>query len=191
MRPGWRASCFVGAAKSRQLSMASPRFDPERMLSALADGEVRFILIGGMAAVLHGDVGVTVDIDVVPARSDENLERLAEALRGLGARIRTEGEPEGLSFDCSMEFFRNLAPDSIVNMTTEAGDLDVTFCPSGTSGFSDLKRDAVEIEAADRLHIFVASLEDVIRSKQAANREKDRLALPRLRRLLDRLKGEG
>jgi hypothetical protein len=171
--------------------MASPRFDPERMLSALADGEVRFILIGGMAAVLHGDVGVTVDIDVVPARSDENLERLAEALRGLGARIRTEGEPEGLSFDCSMEFFRNLAPDSIVNMTTEAGDLDVTFCPSGTSGFSDLKRDAVEIEAADRLHIFVASLEDVIRSKQAANREKDRLALPRLRRLLDRLKGEG
>jgi hypothetical protein len=171
--------------------MASPRFDPERLLSALADGEVRFILIGGMAAVLHGDVGVTVDIDVVPARSDENLERLAEALRGLDARIRTEGEPEGLSFDCSMEFFRNLAPDSIVNMTTEAGDLDVTFCPSGTSGFSDLKRDAVEIEAADRLHIFVASLEDVIRSKQAANREKDRLALPRLRRLLDRLKGEG
>ncbi len=188
MQPGWRASCFVGAAKSRRLPMASPRFDPERMLSALADGEVRFILIGGMAAVLHGDVGVTVDIDVVPERSDDNLERLAEALRGLGARIRTEDEPAGLIFDCSIEFFRNLSPDSIVNMTTEAGDLDVAFCPSGTSGFSDLLRDAVEIEAADRLHIFVASLEDVIRSKQAANREKDRLALPRLRRLLDRLR---
>ena len=171
--------------------MASPRFDPERMLKMLADCDVRFILIGGMAAVLHGDVGVTVDVDVVPERSDENLERLAEALRGLGARIRTEGEPEGLSFDCSMEFFRNLAPESIVNMTTEAGDLDVTFCPSGTSGFSDLKRDAVEIEAADRLHIFVASLEDVIRSKQAADREKDRLVLPRLRRLLDRLRRSG
>ncbi len=57
-----------------------------------------------------------------------------------------------------------------------------------TSGFPDLLRDAVEIEAADRLHIFVASLEDVIRSKQAADREKDRLALPRLRRLLDRLR---
>ena len=71
-----------------------------------------------MAAVLHGDVGVTVDIDVVPERSDENLERLAEALRGLGARIRTEGEPEGLSFDCLAPFFRNLASDSILNMTT-------------------------------------------------------------------------
>ena len=72
-------------------------------------------------------------------------------------------------------------------MTTDAGDLDVTFCPSGTSGFADLKRDAIDIEAADRLHILVASLADVVRSKEAAGREKDRLALPRLRRLLDRL----
>ncbi len=191
MRPGWRASCCVGAAKSRRLRMASDRFDPERMLSALADLDVRFILIGGMAAILHGDVGVTIDIDVVPEHSDENLERLAKALRGLGARIRTEGEPEGLSFDCSAAFFRNLSPDSIVNMTTAAGDLDVAFCPSGTSGYSDLLRDAVEIEVADRLRIFVASLEDVIRSKQAADREKDRLVLPRLRRLLDRLQGGG
>ncbi len=171
--------------------MASANFDPERMLSALSEGGVRFILIGGMAAVLHGDVGVTVDIDVVPERTDENLERLAEALRGLGARIRADGEPEGLAFDCSAEFFRNPPPESIVNMTTEAGDLDVTFCPSGTSGFTDLQRDAIDIEAADRLHVLVASLEDVIRSKEAAGREKDRLALPRLRRLLDRLRVDG
>ena len=171
--------------------MASTDFDPERMLSALADAGVRYILIGGMAAVLHGDVGVTVDIDVVPERTDENLGRLAAALRCLGARIRTEGEPDGLAFDCSTEFFQNLPPDSIVNMTTQAGDLDVTFCPSGTTGFADLKRDAIDIEAADRLHILVASLEDVIRSKEAAGREKDRLVLPRLRRLLDRLSGEG
>jgi len=171
--------------------MACGDFDPEAMLEALADGGVRFVLIGGMAAVLHGDVGVTVDVDVVPERTEENLERLAEALRRLAARIRTEGEPEGLSFDCSIEFFRGLPPDAIVNMTTEAGDLAVTFCPSGTSGFADLKRDAIDVEAADRLHVLVASLEDVIRSKEAAGREKDRLALPRLRRLLDRLQRDG
>ena len=168
--------------------MASRDFDPERMLSVLADERVRFVLIGGMAAVLHGDVGVTVDLDVVPDRDGENHERLARALRSLGARIRTEGEPEGLSFDCSAEFFGNLSPDSIVNMTTDAGDLDVTFCPSGTQGFPDLRRDAVEIEAGPGLRILVASLADVIRSKEAAGREKDRLALPRLRRLLDRLR---
>lgn len=170
--------------------MASGDFDPEAMLSALAEGGVGFVLIGGMAAILHGDVGATFDIDVVPERTEENLKRLAEALRSLGARIRTEGEPEGLPFDCSMEFFRGLPPDAIVNMTTRAGDLDVTFCPSGTSGFADLKRDAIEVEAGERLHILVASLEDVIRSKEAAGREKDRLTLPRLRRLLDRLRSE-
>ena len=170
--------------------MASCDFDPVRMLSALAEDEVRFVLIGGMAAILHGDVGVTVDLDVVPDREADNLERLARALRRLGARIRTEGEPEGLPFDCSAEFFGILAPDAIVNMTTAAGDLDVACCPSGTRGYSDLSRDAVRIEAADRLHILVASLEDIIRSKEAAGREKDRLALPRLRRLLDRLRAD-
>ena len=168
--------------------MASGDFDPERMLSVLAEEGVQFVLIGGMAAILHGDVGVTVDLDVVPDRDAANLERLARALRTLGARIRTEGEPEGLAFDCSGQFFANLSPDSIVNMTTEAGDLDVTFRPSGTRGFPDLQRDAIEIEAAPRLHIRVASLPDIIRSKEAAGREKDRIALPRLRRLLDRLR---
>jgi hypothetical protein len=168
--------------------MASDDFDPERMLSVLTGEGVDFVLVGGMAAILHGDVGVTVDLDVVPAREATNLERLARALRMLGARIRTAGEPEGLAFDCSAQFFRNLSPDAIVNMTTEAGDLDVTFCPSGTQGFRDLRRDAVEIEAAERVRILVASLADIIRSKQAAGREKDRLALPRLRRLQDRLR---
>jgi hypothetical protein len=167
--------------------MASGDFDPERMLSVLADEGVQFVLIGGMAAILHGDVGVTVDLDVVPDRDAANLERLARALRRLGARIRAAGEPEGLAFDCSAEFFGNLSPDSVLNTTTEAGDLDVTFCPSGTQGFRDLRRDAVEVEAAERLHILVASLSDVIRSKEAAGREKDRIALPRLRRLLRRL----
>ena len=190
MQLGLRASSSAGGARSRRLPMAEGDFDPQAMLSALADRDVRFVLIGGMAAVLHGDVGVTVDIDVVPERSDQNLERLAGALRDLGARIRTEGEPEGLPFDCSLEFFKNLSPDSIVNMTTKFGALDIAFCPSGTQGFSDLRRDAIEIEAADRLHILVASLQDVIRSKEAAGREKDRLALPRLRRLLDRLRAD-
>ena len=188
MQPGLPASCSARAAKSRRTPMASAVFDPQRMLSALTEREVRFVLVGGMAAVLHGDVGVTVDIDIVPEGSAGNLDRLAGALRELGARIRTEGEPEGLPFDCSMEFFGNLSPDAVVNMTTRAGDLDVVLQPSGTRGFSDLRRAAAEIEVADRLRIPVASLDDVIRSKEAAGREKDRLVLPRLRRLLDRVR---
>jgi hypothetical protein len=166
--------------------MASQDFDPVRMLTALREAGVRFVLIGGMAAILHGDVGVTVDLDIVPERAPDNLDRLAGALRSLGARIRTERVPEGLVFDCSGRFLRNLSPDSILNLATTAGALDLTFRPSGTEGYPDLRRDAIEIEAADGVRILVASLADVIRSKEAAGREKDRIALPRLRRLLDR-----
>lgn len=170
--------------------MAAEDFDPVRLLAALREAGVDFVLIGGMAAILHGDVGVTIDLDVVPASGSQNLERLVLALRGLDARIRTEGVPRGLPFDCSASFFRSLAPDAIVNLTTRAGDLDLAFRPSGTDGYADLRRDAIEVEAAHGLSILVASLADVIRSKEAANREKDRVALPRLRRLLDRLRQE-
>ena len=161
-------------------------FDPIRILAALHEAGVQFVLIGGMAAVLHGDVGVTVDLDVVPARTPDNLHRLAAALRTLDARIRVAGVPAGLAFDCSAAFFGNPSEDASLNLTTRAGDLDVAFLPSGTQGYPDLKRDAVEIVAAAGVRILVASLADVIRSKEAANREKDRAALPRLRRLRDR-----
>jgi hypothetical protein len=166
--------------------MASEDFDPVRMLGALHGAGVRFVLIGGMAAILHGDAGVTVDLDIVPERERDNLERLAAALCSLAARIRTERVPAGLAFDCSAPFLRNLSRDGILNLTTTAGDLDLSFRPSGTGGYADLRRDAIEIEVADGVHILVASLADVIRSKEAAGREKDRIALPRLRRLLDR-----
>lgn len=166
-------------------------FDPVRMLAALHDAGVQFVLIGGMAAVLHGDVGVTVDLDVVPGRTPDNLEKLAAALRRLDARIRVADVPAGLAFDCSAGSFRNLSEDATLNLTTRAGDLDLAFRPSGTRGYPDLKRDAVEIEAAEGVRILVASLADVIRSKEAANREKDRTALPRLRRLRDRTHRDG
>lgn len=156
------------------------------MLTALNDAGVRFVLIGGMAAILHGDAGVTVDLDVVPERSPENLERLATALRSIDARVRAADVPEGLAFDCSAGFFGNLAEDAILNLSTVAGELDLAFRPSGTGGYADLQRGAVEIEAPEGVRVLIASLADVIRSKEAANREKDRLALPRLRRLHDR-----
>ena len=73
--------------------MAEPPFDPAAMLAALAGADVRFVLIGGMAAVLHGDVGVTIDIDITPAYDPDNLHRLAKALRTIDARIRTDAAP--------------------------------------------------------------------------------------------------
>ena len=169
--------------------MTESLFDPAAMLAVLGEADVRFILIGGMAAVLHGDVGVTVDIDIAPDCELDNLERLAAALRALDACIRTDDAPHGLPFDCSAQFLRNLGPDAILNLTTRAGALDVSFSPAGTGGYHDLKRDAVPLVATEGVSVLVASLADVIRSKTAADREKDRRALPRLHELLERTSG--
>ena len=103
----------------------------------------------------------------------------------MDARIRAVGAPTGLPFDRSGQFLRNLGPEGMLNLTTSYGDVDLTFTPAGTAGFKDLDRDAVPLDTT-RVAIRVASLADVIRSKTAADREKDRRALPRLRELLDR-----
>lgn len=159
-------------------------FDPAGMLRVLAAHGCEFVVIGGLAAAAHGAPHVTFDLDVVPSRSSESHERLARALVDLDARIRTEGAPDGLPFDRSAATLRNV---SILNLTTHFGDLDLTFTPSGTTGYEDLRRSAVEI-TVHGTRVVVAALADVIRSKEAANRAKDRLALPVLRLLLERTK---
>jgi hypothetical protein len=161
-------------------------FDPEAILGALERHGVDYVLIGGLAASLHGSPHVTTDVDITPARERKNLERLAEALEEMDARIRTEGEPDGLPVDRSPEM---LSDASILNLTTRHGDLDLAFVPAGTRGYDDLRRRAVEIRV-HKTRVVVAALADVIRSKEAAGRDKDRLALPTLRRLLERLDGE-
>jgi len=155
-------------------------FRPQEILATLDRHSVRYVLMGGIAAVLHGAPHVTTDVDVVPENGKENLARLAEVLRELEARIRVTGEPEGVPFDYSAE---SLARVERWNLITKFGDLDIAFTPSGTRGYEDLRRDVVvmKIQGAD---VPVASLADVIRSKEAAGRPRDRAALPALRELL-------
>ncbi len=143
--------------------------------------QVRYVLIGGMAATIYGSNLVTTDIDITPANDLDNLGRLSTALDELGARIRTDAEADGLRFDHDAT---SLAANATWNLVTDVGDLDLALAPSGTQGYADLRRDAVTIEI-DGVPVSVAALADVIRSKEAAGRPKDQLALPILRRLLD------
>ena len=155
-------------------------FDPERLITTLARHEVRYVMIGAMAARLLGLPRVTADADITPARDAENVRRLAEALSELDARVYTESVPEGLPFDCSPPM---LARAELWNLVTSAGRLDVAFAPSGTDGYEDLIEDAVPFEVFGvRLH--VASLEDIIRSKEAADRPQDRQDVVILREML-------
>lgn len=72
--------------------------------------------------------------------------------------------------------------------TTQLGDLDVAFIPAGTTGYADLAARAVEYDLGGGLVVPVAALADVIRSKEAAGRDRDPMALPTLRALLDQTK---
>jgi predicted nucleotidyltransferase len=157
-------------------------FDPQEIFAALERHGVRFVVIGGVAAILHGASHVTTDVDIVPEEGRDNLARLSAALKELNARIRVVGEPEGIPFDHSAE---SLTRVRIWNLVTDRGNLDLTFVPSGTRGYDDLVRDA-EPMTVRGVEVPVASLADVIRSKEAAGRERDRLVLPTLRRLLER-----
>ncbi len=161
-------------------------FRPQEILRVLDEHGVRYVLIGGLAAVLHGAPHVTTDVDVVPEDGQANLQRLSAALRDLDARIRTTGEPEGIPFDPSAE---SLSRVRVWNLQTSRGDLDITFEPSGTRGYDDLRRDVVRMEVRG-IDVPVASLADVVRSKEAAGRARDRAALPALRELLARQRRE-
>jgi hypothetical protein len=161
--------------------IAEPEFRPEAILGALERRGVRSLLVGGFAAVIHGSPYVTTDLDVVPDMERDNLNRLSLALDDLHARVWTSSEPGGLAFRHDAE---SLARVELWNLVTDHGRLDITFRPSGTAGYADLVRDAVHLTILG-VGVDVASLADVVRSKEAAGREKDRLVLPVLRRLLD------
>lgn len=161
--------------------MPEVEFRPEELLRVLARHGVHHVLIGGFAGVIHGSPYVTTDIDVVPDPTAANLERLSAALDELHARVWTESEPSGVPFDHDAT---SLASSRMWNLVTDAGRLDIAFEPSGTTGFADVARDAVHLSILG-VEVDVASLADVIRSKEAAGREKDRLVLPVLRRILE------
>jgi len=157
-----------------------PRFQPEEILRVLEYHEVRYVLIGGLAATLHGSPLRTGDADICPAREPKNLERLAAALRSIEARIRATDAPSGVPFACDARF---LAGIELLNLSTKFGDLDIAFAPAGTGGYDDLI-ERVEPYDLEGLIVPTASLEDVVRSKEAAGRAKDQEALPTLRTLL-------
>lgn len=156
--------------------------NPERILNTLAKHGVQFVLIGALAARLQGFPRATYDADITPAKDRENLQRLAAALRDLEARIYTEQIPEGLPFDCSPQM---LGRADIWNLVTNAGRLDLAFQPSGTRGFDDLATGAVRFLLYGH-EVLTASLEDIIRSKTAANRPQDRQDVAVMKEMLKR-----
>lgn len=157
-------------------------FDPYRLLETLHRHRVRFVVIGAFAAVAQGYPLTTRDLDVTADREFDNLERLVPALVELEAKLRL---PDG-GGEFPIES-RLLAEADSWTLSTAAGPLDILFAPAGTGGYRDLIRNARTITLRGT-PVALASIADIIRSKEAAGREKDLIELPALRRTLERIR---
>lgn len=164
--------------------MAAPsRLDPsdaQAILETLERHRVRYVLVGGLAAQSRGWRGATEDIDITPAADRENLTRLAAALTELEAGFRVDPAryPAGFKPPGGLDADTFKAQISLA-FTTKHGLLDVALVPDGTGGFDDLRRGASRARAAGTtIRVLVASADDIVRSKSAANRPKDLVQLP-------------
>ncbi len=141
----------------------------------LTHHRVDFVVIGGVAARLHGTGHATVDIDICPSADGENLERLAIALRSIETRLRVDGTPEGIPFDPHPD---QLGKMSTLTLVTTHGPVDLCFAPAGFAEGYEAFRSGEVVIVVSGVDVPVASLADVITSKRAAGRPKDIVALP-------------
>jgi len=157
-----------------------PEFNGPAIIEVLQRHGVDCLLIGGFAAAAQGSPLPTNDVDIVPAPGRDNYARLSAALTELDARVRAIELDEPLPFNHDAD---SLAAVQIWNLTTKYGDLDITVQPTGTQGYDDLKREAITVTIRG-VPVKLASLADIVRSKEAAGRDKDRRSLPVLRELV-------
>ena len=153
--------------------------DFETLLAALDDGDVACIIIGGLAATIHGSSRLTQDIDIVYDRSDENIERLVGALAPHNPYLR--GTPPGLPFEWSA---RTIRRGLNFTLTTAVGDIDILGEVVGGGSYDDLLPHTTTVELFARPHRCL-DLPWLIHVKRAAGRPKDLEVIAELEALLE------
>jgi predicted nucleotidyltransferase len=154
--------------------------DFKRLIDVLATGQVEFIIIGGVAVIVHGYTRLTEDLDICYRRTVENIERIATALAPLKPTLR--GAPPDLPFRLDAPTIR-----AGLNFTleSEAGDIDLLGDIAGIGGYDELLPNSVVVELYGNL-IRVMSLGDLELSKRAAGRAKDLADLEAIREIKKR-----
>jgi len=153
--------------------------DFRALVQALSEGRVDFIIIGGLAAAVHGSARLTQDVDCLYSRAPANLERLVAALGAHAPYLR--GAPPGLPFEWSVA---TIERGLNFTLTTDLGDLDLLGEIPGGGDYDALRRQAVEVDLFGR-RCLCLGLAPLIRVKRAAGRPKDLEALAELEALLD------
>lgn len=140
--------------------------DAERILRSLAEHEVDYVLIGGLAVQTHGHVRTTNDADLIPAPEPANLKRLAATLRELDAKVLNPGE-EGTVVDAKM-----LPRATIWQFATRDGGIDVMHEVPGGRPYEELRQRALRVQLGD-VEVPVVDLDDLIQMKLARGRPVD------------------
>jgi hypothetical protein len=146
----------------------------EAPLRLLGEYKVDCVIVGGVAAAIHGSSLLTTDLDVCYNRNAANLLRLAEALESVHARLRND--PEGLPFILDSE---TLKRGLNFTFTTDIGDLDLLGEVRGIGNYDAVIAGAVKVELFG-YEFAVMDIGKLIAAKRAAGRPKDLLALPEL-----------
>jgi predicted nucleotidyltransferase len=143
-----------------------PPLDAERILRTLAEYKVDYVLIGGLAVQTHGHLRTTNDADLIPAPDPANLERLATALRALGARVLNPGHEEE-----AVEA-RMLPRATIWQFATRDGGIDVMHEVPGGHSYEELSERALRVRLGE-IEVPVAALDDLIQMKLSRGRPVD------------------
>ena len=162
--------------------MSVEPFRARALLRVLVEHEVDFVVVGGIAGSARGSAYVTRDLDIAYARNRENLERLATALRTVGARLR--GAPQDVPFILDAD---SLERGAHFTFDTEHGPLDILDRPDGSPPYPELRRRAGRAETVDGVPVLVASLDDLIAMKEATGRPRDQVVASELRLLADEI----
>ncbi|MCB9851105.1 MAG: nucleotidyltransferase [Phycisphaerales bacterium] len=153
------------------------------LLIRLRDAQVEFVVVGGLAATLHGSAVVTEDVDVCAPLSESNLSRIVDALRDLNPRHRMTPGKVALTLDVkSLAGFKNLY------LTTDEGQLDILSEISGVGDATSVRDNSVEMMIRG-CAIRVLSIDSLIRAKKALGRPKDIQTAIELEALRSRLGG--
>jgi len=151
----------------------------ERLLPELVRGGVDFILIGGVAGIVHGSARVTYDVDLLYSRTDDNIRRLASVLEPRSPYLRDA--PPALPVTW---YERTIRAGLNFSLTTNLGDLDLFGEVSVGNRYNDLLPHSFDVEAFG-IQFKCVDLPTLIRIKKAAGRAKDLEAIAELQALLE------
>ncbi len=156
----------------------------DKAIQALCDAGVEFIVIGGLAATLHGSAHVTFDLDICYSRTPSNLRRLAAALAPFHPRLRDL--PPGLPFVWDEVTLQN---GTVFTLVTDLGKLDLLAEVAGLGSYREASQRSVNVTVYGRT-IRVLDLHGLIEAKRAAGRAKDLQVLPELESLAEAAESE-